>query len=356
MKKRAAAVLTALCLLAALLPGETAHAVTDVCFVSVNDRLLELSSKAENIGGGWYVPCTAFSEFGINYNYFSSSSTAMLFTSKKQFFFELGTGVTYDASDNRYSASGALVNGVAYVPVNFVCAQFGLAWAYIVGNGSGDICRIKDSAAELSDDQFLSAAVSQMAEKYAAYMSVVNPVTSAATPSAQPVGARTVYLSFQGLPSAGVLDALDTGSFSAAFFLTAAEIRADPATVRRLVGAGHTVGILCQDYETYSAAAALLYEAGHVMTVLVAAPEGGERACKAMAEKNGLVYCGYTIDAVRGGKGLEYSGLVTSQLTARENYVRILCGDAATKNIRALVGWLRGNNCSVLPDNEIHHG
>ena len=75
-----------------------------------------------------------------------------------------------------------------------------------------------------------------------------------------------------------------------------------------------------------------------------------------MAEKNGLVYCGYTIDAVRGGKGLEYSGLVTSQLKAGENYVRILCGDAATKNIRALVGWLGGNNCSVLPENEIHHG
>ena len=53
-----------------------------------------------------------------------------------------------------------------------MCAQFGLAWAYIVGNGSGSICRIKDSAAVLSDDQFLSAAASQMAEKYAAYMEI----------------------------------------------------------------------------------------------------------------------------------------------------------------------------------------
>lgn len=100
----------------------------------------------------------------------------MLFNADKQFFFDLTNGVTSDASDNYYSASGALSNGVAYVPVSFVCAQFGLNWSYISGSGCGSICRIRNAGAVLSDAQFLAAAYSQMTAKYTAYMSAVNPV------------------------------------------------------------------------------------------------------------------------------------------------------------------------------------
>lgn len=357
MKKKFAAVLAALCLIAAIAPQLKALAAADVCFVSVNDRLLDLSSKAESVGGGWYVPCSVFSEFGISYNFFSSNSTVMLFNADKQFFFDLANGVTSDASDNYYSASGVLSNGVAYVPVSFVCAQFGLNWTYIPGSGCGNICRIKNAGAILSDTQFLAAASSQMTAKYAAYMNAVNPVTPATgTPSRQPTGTKTVYLSFQGLPSDGILKALSGSGIDASFFLTGDEIRGSPALVRRIVGEGNSVGILCETYAEFKAGASLLYEAAHVMTLLAAAPGGSEKACKAMAAENGLVYCGYAIDGIRDGRGLEYSGSVTSHLAAGDNYVRLLCCSATTRNIGTLTNWFTDNKCSVFPESEIHNG
>lgn len=330
--------------------------MTDVCFVSVNDRLLDLSSKAESIGGGWYVPCSVFLEFGINYNFFSSSSTVMLFNADKQFFFDLTNGVTSDASDNYYSASGALSNGVAYVPVSFVCAQFGLNWSYISGSGCGSICRIRNAGAVLSDAQFLAAAYSQMTAKYTAYMSAVNPVAPAITPSRPPTSAKTVYLSFQGLPSDGILKTLSGNGMDATFFLTGDEIRQSPGLVRRIVGEGNSVGILCETYAEFQAGASLLYEAAHVMTVLAAAPDDREKACETMATENGLVFCRYAIDGIRDGRGLEYSGSITSRLAAGDNYVRLLCCSATTKNIGTLTSWFTDNNCSVYPETEIHNG
>lgn len=356
MKKRIAALLAAVCLTLCIAPPR-ALAVSDVCFVSVNDRLLELSSRAENVGGGWYVPCTAFADFGINYSYFSNSSTAMLFTAAQQFFFDMNNGTTYDASNNYYSAAGTLINGVAYVPVSFVCAQFGLAWSFIVGNGSGNICRIKDGSAVLSDSQFLSAASSQMTAKYSAYMNAVNPVTSTSSnQTTQPAGTKTVYLSFQGLPEETVLEQLKAKNMTAAFFLTPEEIKKAPYTVRQVVGGGNYVGILCADYTDFRVGAELLYEAAHTMTVLAAAQAGEEDACRAMADKNGLVFCDYGVDAVLGGKGLTSASVVTGRLATGENYVRIQCTADTAGNIATLLNYFSGNKCLVLPVNEVHNG
>lgn len=357
MKRRIAALLAVLLLTACFAPLTTAGAATDVCFVSVNDRLLDLGSKAENVYGGWYVPCTAFADFGISYSFFQNSSTAMLFTAKQQFFFDLVNGTTYDASNNYYSTYGVLLNGVAYVPVSFVCSQFGLSWSYISGYGYGDICRIKDASAVLTDAQFLSAASNQMAAKYAAYMSAVNPAAApSATPTKQPAGSRTVYLSFQGIPSDTVLSALKSAGVTATFFLTPEEIEENADVVRHIIGDGHYAGILCADADTFRKGADALYEAAHYMTVLAAAPEGEERACSTMAGKNGLVYCSFNIDGVRNGEGLKYITYVTANLTAADNYARILCGEAADVNIKPLLSYFAANNCQAVPTDEINHG
>jgi hypothetical protein len=356
MKKHIAGVLAAVCLLLCLMPAQRAEAVNDICFVALDDRLLDLGSQAVSYSGIWYVPYTVFSDFGINYSYFSNSSTAMLFSESKQMFFDLAKGVTYDGKDNYYSSKGILLNGVAYVPVGFVCSQFGLNWNFIYGESYGSVCRIKDGAAILTDSQFMSAAAAQMQTKYNAYVSAMNPVTTSAPTSKQPAGASTVYLSFQGLPSAKLLDALKSAGVSAAFFLSGDDIKSAPDTVRRLVVERHRIGILCSTYQEFKDSSELLYECAHVTTLLTAAPEGSESACRSMSKENGLAYCAYTLDGVRGGRGLERISYITSRVAQGDNFARILCGTAADGNIAALTSWFDSSGCRVLPADEINRG
>ena len=355
MKKRMAAVLAAVLLLICVSPLAPAHAAADVCFVSLNDRLLDLTSQAQNSNGVWYVPYNVFSEFGVNYSYFSNSSTAMLFTANHQLLFDMAKNLTYDSNGSYYTSTGLLLNGMAYVPLGFVCSQFGLTWTYIQGSGHGSVCRIRDGSAILSDSQFITAAASLMEAKYSAYVAAMNPV--APTGSSKPQeGARTVYLSFQGMPSAELLDALKAAGTAAAFFLTADEIKASPDTVRRMAAERHHIGILCADYEEYEKTLTLLYECAHTMTVLTAAPSGSDNACRSMASEHGLVYCQYALDGVRGGRGLERISYVTSGIKTGDNYARILCGSAAEKNITSLLSWFSANGCQVMPVNEIDRG
>jgi hypothetical protein len=357
MRRKLISFIAALCLVVCLMPAETARAASDVCFVSVNDRLLELSSRAEYIYGQWYVPASCFGDFQVYNSYFPSNNTAMLFTADRQFFFDLTKGVTYDSDNVNYSSRGYLRNGAAYVPVSFVCAQFGLSWSYISGTGYGDICRIKDSAVVLSDSQFLSAASSMMKSKYQSYKNALNPNTAMPQPTMVSAGIK-VYLSFQGLPSDGILKTLWNKSCQAAFFLTEDEIKTAPDTVRRIVGTGNSVGIMCVTYDEYESASALLYEAAHTATVLVSAEGSGAAACRTMAGEHGLVYCGYNADGVRDGAGLAYISSVTNTIawSGGESWARLLCCSATENNLPMLLSYFSSVSWTVRPPDEIKHG
>jgi hypothetical protein len=113
-----------------------------------------------------YVPYWVFNNFRIYYSFFSGNSPAPLYTSERQLYFNLADGSTYDGNNIPYSISAIYRGGVVYVPVGFVCAFFGIRNSYITGNGYGDIVRLKDSGAVLSDSQFLSAATSLMQSRY----------------------------------------------------------------------------------------------------------------------------------------------------------------------------------------------
>ena len=355
MKKRIISFLLAVCLIVCALPAEKADAISDVCFVSLNDRLLDLSSQALYVNGTMYVPCSVFSDFHIYYSYFSSNTTAMLFTSSKQIYLDIKNGATYDQNGHYYSAPGYLQNGTAYVPVSFACSQFGLNWSFISGDGSGDICRIKDSTVYLSDAQFLSAASDMMASSYKAYKNASSPSTGTPSPS-QPAAGTPVYLSFQGLPSAKILDTFSTSGYKATFFLEYSDIKTDPDTVRRIVGEGHGVGIICADFEQYTKTSAILYEAARIKTLLVAS-EDSAAACKTMAARSGLVFCGYNADGVQNGSGLTASAYITSMVgTYGGCYARLLCVSATERNLPYLLQTLSNSSCLIRPVDEINHG
>ena len=365
MKKRFVPVLLAVCLLlACLLPGG-ADAADDVCFISVNDTLLELSSTAYTTGGVTYVPYTVFNYFQINSTYFSSSATAMLYTTERQLFLDINQGYSFDAAGTRFDAQALFHNGQVYVPVGFVCSFFGLNWSYISGKGYGDLCRIKDAGVQLTDSKFFAAAASLMQRRYNAYKDALNPQTETPdTPSTtEPVESHSdtaVTLSFEGLPDDTVLSTLQAWSIKACFFLSAEQIQQSPDTVRRIVASGHSVGILCPAgsvADSYTQASSLLFEAARVRTVLVAAPAGSDaEAVRTEADEAGLVFWSYSVDGVLGGAGLSYTGTLLSRLDAAHGRadMRLLCNTRLGGLLGTVLQHLKDYEYTLQVPNEIN--
>ena len=309
MKKRWVAFALCLCLLAGALTLSQAEAAGGVCFISVDDDLLELTYQPYFYGGVTYLPYWIFTNYGfdIYYTYFSSASTAVLYNSDIHIFFDLVNGTTYDSNDNFFDARAVMYGGTVYLPAVFMCNCFGgLSCTYISGGDYGDVVRVKGSSAILDDDSFIRASSSLMRSRYMAYFYPPTPPpptptpTPTPSPSPTPRTGVTCVLSFVGLPGSSVLTSLRYYRADACFFLTPEDIESDPALVRRLSGEGYGIGVLCgndtpADYEK---ASALLYVCARVRTVLVTALGDDAAACAEAAADSGLVYWSYDADGI----------------------------------------------------------
>lgn len=361
MKKRIAALSLCLALFLSLPLSPTADAASDICFIALNDTLPDLGYLAYSQRSTVYVPYSVFETFRIYHSYYASGSIASLYTSTTQIFFDLSNGNTYDGSGEYYSTSAIMRGGTVYVSVSFVCSKFGLNWSYISGTGNGDVCRIKDSSVVLSDTLFLSAASSLMTVRYNAYTGAVTPGSETASPGITPAPGTSgcdLYLSFQGLPSAAMLDTLKAKGISACFFLSAGDVRSSPDTVRRIVGEGHSVGALCayDPVAEYNEISQLLFDAARIKTVLIAAAAAdSDEVCRAAAEENGLVFWDYGIDGIQEGSGVTYSSLITVFLSfcrVRAD-VRILCCDASDKSLGSVLSYIDANSFNYRPIREV---
>jgi hypothetical protein len=286
MKKRLVSLVLSVLLVFCLFPVDNGiQAAGSVCFIALNEKLLDLSSMPYISGSTTYVPYWVFTSFNINYSFFAGASTASLYVADKQIYFDLSNGNTYDNIGQFHSTQAIYRGGVVYLPAEFMCDYFGLSCSYIKGNGYGDIFRIKNAGGILSDESFLAAASSLMQTHYNTYMGLnespshgvtPSPSAPASSPDETPEVNRsdtTVTLSFQGMPTDAMLERLSWHDVSACFFLTAQDMQAAPDTLRKLLGLGHGVGILCsQDVQKeYVEASSLLFEATLQKTVLIAA-------------------------------------------------------------------------------------
>ena len=176
-----------------------------------------------------------------------------------------------------------------------------------------------------------------------------------------PKGAK-VYLHFAGLPTAAMLDALKNYETPAGFFLTAEEIRSSPDTVRRILGEGHSVGLLLSEADPaseYAEGSRLLFEAARTRTLLVSAAESEDMPVRAFAAENGLVYWGFDIDG-RGktGEGVTYSEEITSVLAitgAMRSVVRLIPTENTEKMLPSLLRYLDRNEFDTRYIREIEN-
>ena len=349
MKKAKKAVCVILVLLLALLPGAALAADSSVCFIAVNDNLLPLTSQASSQSGQYYVPMSVFTSLRIYSSFHSGTSTAELTSSTRQMFFNVETGETYDSNNNYYTSSAIMRGGTVYVPVDFVCRQFGLSWSYIRGSGYGDVCRITDGSSSLSNEMFMAAARPLMVSRYNEYTgSSVSPdVDGGEVEAADSV----IFLSFRGMPTGDTLNTLLSYGVKATFFLTAEEIRSDPSIVRRIAGEGHNIGALCSSDPAREHGEFLdaLWSEAHMTSVLIASySRDYDALCTVYAGQAGLVFCDYSIDGVRSGAGATASDIAAALSGGRSPimYLRLQSSRTTDANLSAILSTL--TNGSVV--------
>lgn len=352
MKKtvmRFAALLLVLC--AIFPPGSASADDTGLCYIAVNDQLID--PLAAFYGGVPYVPYTLFGNYGITYLYDSETSTASLKTATFLLSFDMTTGKCTDKSGNDYPASAIFYGGQIYVSATGVCNYYGLSCLYIDGSGYGDILRIRNSNAVLSDYSFGTAAQYLIQSRTEAYMRDRNPASTPVptpTPTPEPApdrSATSVYLSFEGLPGKGVLDALSEAGIASCFFLTAEDVRKDPETVRRIAGEGHNLGVLYGGGEDFAEVSELIYDAARVRTILMSSSEDDAEACEEFAAENSLVYWSYDMLSQEATGNVAYEVITLAQLNAYRSDIRIACEGLEPDTVRTILGYLTENRFTL---------
>lgn len=350
MKRKIVSVILALLLFCSLI--ETASADNSgICFTATNDTLLDLGSMAVYSGGAAYVPGKIFTTFGVYF--LASDSTAMLYDSKYQVYFDLIKGGCYDSLGASYSSSAIFKSGQVYVPASWVSAYFNLSYSSITGVGYGDVIRITNGKQVLSNSQFLDAATSLMHSRYNDYFGVNNGASPSTSPASTPSNDNTqkgigISLCFIGLPSKSILDSLDNYNYKACFFVTAEDAQSSPDTIRRICGSGHSLGIYCKSsaQSECDAAVSSIFAAAQVRPILITSPDSISKSCSEYAKTNGFAYFSPKI-AISGS--VKYAYIVTSKLENVKSYetVSIILDDNTEKALPSIMQFLTSKSFKV---------
>lgn len=340
-------------------------AAGDVYFSVVNDSMITLSDSTMPVwsGGVLYVPHSVFDGtnstgigFGLNFSYNRDTGIASLFTTQQILTFDLNRGISYDyISGTPLKGRAILRNGHPYLPVGQVCSFFGLSYS-VIAIPEGHIVRVKNSAVSLSDAAFVDAAsnlISRYLREYSQSQQSpptpgIRPPTSSGTDAPlqeepEDTGNTLVYLGFrcddtQGL--AQVLDALDANNKTGVFFFPADGLEREDDLLYRILGSGHSVGLLAEG-ETAATTRRLLEKGsqtleriGYVRTTLALVPDGQRSAL----QEEGWVCWNETVNAVPAGSQTSastHANAVIRKIGSQRNSAYLTL-DAGTDSARVL--------------------
>lgn len=300
-RKKLISLLLALALLLVLMPS--ALAADDVFFVAVNDTIpLTLTAAAPYYSsGGLFVPYTVFDAApgGVASAYNAEDQTFVLFTREHRLVFDLAAETMTDEGGNVSTATVSYRGGVLYVPLGICAAHFGLSTSMLTSKDGYTVLRFTTGTQVYEDSLFIEKAENLISYRIAQLEQPEQ--TTPSTPSERPnpppaqtqepdppaVEPAVCYLAItdaSGMQAAA--DALAAQQLRAAFFLTEAEIDADPALVRALFVAGHVLGVRAAP------------EAGDVGASLDAA---NEALCRVLQRKTVLALADESADGALAG-------------------------------------------------------
>ena len=271
-KRRVLPLVLAVVLALSLTPASAAT----LYFTAVNNTVAPLTSGTMPFwsGGTLYVPYTIFDAslnnvgvgLGLYTSYNRDSRTVTLYNLRQMLTFDLNSGTCLDeVTGTTYISRAIMRGGRPYLALNTVCSHFDLEYSYnqLPDIPQGFLVRIKSSDTVMSDADFIDAAKNVINNRLREYTQGLNPAESTdpgTNPSTQNPGGTTVpdkdgpaaYLAFRCETAAGltdILDALGESRRCAVFFLTP-QLLEEGDLVRRILGGGHSVGILADGGET----------------------------------------------------------------------------------------------------------
>lgn len=340
-------------------------------FTAINDSVGLLTSDSMPL---WYnktiyVPYTVFDaslngigvSLGLNTNYNRNSNLVTLFNLRQMLVFDLNNGTCRDEITGVVYPSRAIMrNGKPYLALNTVCAVFNLEYSYnqLPYIPQGYLVRIKSPETVLDDPTFIDAARENINRRLRDYTQSLNPAeasgsnpTTPTRPNTPPTVDETntaVYLAFRCESGEGleeILDALGANS-CAVFFLSPSTLEKERHLVRRMLGTGHSVGILAGEETELEQGRLLLEELTHTRTTLACVPE----EMRASLENQGWVCWRESLylepsDTV-GGNAFASSAL--NRLNSRRTVYLTLAGSGNTARVLpALLRQMNSSNYTV---------
>lgn len=364
--KRWKMALPAAVLLAALALGMTGLASgsgAEVNLMAVNERVLvELTTEnmPRTVGGVLYVPYTMLSslstgiDLGIS-SLYSATRRMVVVTNRGQkgVIFDLQTNTAQDLAGNPVPARAMVRNDTIFVPIDWLCEYFGTISCTRTPTRYGTLIRVTNANAILTDEGFVDAADNLLASSLAHYQESAGNAGAEPTPSggvqvSEPPSGAELYLAFRcGDEGEECARLVEGRELRALFLFTPEQLGQRDDLVRRLVGAGHTVGLLltgesAEDCLTQgSEGAALLAAIARYPALVVSAPDldgpGREE----------LAGAGYALwDA--GVLWKDYpsgSALVRGLSPRRTNYVELDCGPGGADFLREVLAAMDEEEC-----------
>ena len=330
-------------------------------FTSINDSVAPLTSSTMPCwsGGTLYVPYTVFNasqngvhvNLGLDTTYNRNTNTVTIFNLRQMLTFDLNSGICRDdMTGTTYSSRAIMRNGRPYVALNMVCSFFGMEYSYnqLPYINQGYLVRIKGPDTVLSDADFIDAARRLLNDRLRDYTQSLSPAETA-TPSgggtaSNPNGPTEVdgsnvatYLAFRCESAeslSAILTTLDGAGQYALFFLAPQVIEEEGDLVRRMLGTGHSVGILAPDgeEETLERGRYALEELTHTRTTLAYVPENARAGLEEKGwvcwEESLLLEPGDTVG------GAAFANTVLNRLNGQRRTVYLtLSGDGNTARV-----------------------
>lgn len=307
-------------LLAALLVLPVSGA-TQLAFVAVNDTIPLTLSGGElpfYSGGTLYLPYTVFNSTSLGFypSYTPDNGTLTLFSRNQRLIYDLSGGTVTDEDKLVQYYPAISRGGTVFLPAAFSANHFGVQVSVLTSQSGYMVVRFTTGSQVYDDSLFIEKAENLISYRVEQYEASIQPPSGGETTTDPPDPVTPgnpdptdteeepeeepaqVYLAVVGADTMDeALTTLKQRNMTAAFFLTAEEIRENGPLVRRIVSEGHTLGLTCPEEQSPAEA---LREANDALdrvlgrkTLLALVPEG--------ADTTGIetAYCFFYRPAVR---------------------------------------------------------
>ena len=383
-KKRLLAALCAALVLCAAIP--VFGSSESVYLMAVNERVLDVT--AENMptimGGVLYVPYTMLSirdtgiNLGVNTQYSTTRRTVLVSDGKSGIVFDVQANTAQDLQGNSVPARAMIRNSMTFIPIDYLCAYFGAISCSRVYSRYGVVIRVTNSSAVLRDADFVEAADYLLADSLRSYYASITPpetqaptaaptakppaptvkppvptvpptVPPSARPTVPPIEAEVLLALRWGEQGQALARLLEDRGERALFLFTVPELREQDDAARRLVAAGHTVGLALTGEDAGTCAAQLeegrrlLAEIARYHVLAVSAGTLNSRGREVLRETG----CAVWSPDLLGEDYRTGEQLVDALAPRSANAVELTCGAESAAFLSSLLAAMDRENCTL---------